>query len=84
MQWRQVLSVYLAAAVIAGYGVCFFVYAVPYLALHSKLINGDWSEILGFCLWMLVPWALVRQMRRRARERALEGIHHLNTRRPIT
>lgn len=71
-----------------GSGVCrlrrmFFEFAVPYLRLHSNLINGDWSEIFAFCGWMSVPWIVMRQLRKRAFERAREGIHHLNVPYPI-
>jgi hypothetical protein len=76
MQWQQVFSVYLAAVAVVGYGVCFFKFAVPYLTLHTNLIGGDWSEILVFGVWMSVPWFLVREMRRRALERAREDAHH--------
>ena len=83
LNWHQVFSVYLAAVAVVGYGKCFFKFVLPYLTLHTKLIGGDWSEILVFGVWMSVPWFLVRQMRRRALERAREGVHHLNSPNPI-
>ena len=83
LHWQQAFSVYLAAAAFVGYGACFFEFALPYLRLHSNLVNGDWSEILAFCGWMSVPWIVMRQLRKRALERAREGGHHLNVPYPI-
>jgi hypothetical protein len=83
MHWQQVISVYLAAGAVVGYGACFFEFAVPYLKTHTNLISGDWSEVFVFGVWMSLPWILVRQMRKRALERAREGVHHLNTPNPI-
>jgi hypothetical protein len=83
LHWRQVFSVYLAAAAVVGYGACFFVFALPFLRSHSNLIQGDWSVIFAFCFWMSVPLLLVREMRKRAFERVREGIDKLNTPHPF-
>ncbi|MGA3032643.1 MAG: hypothetical protein ABSD70_05140 [Terracidiphilus sp.] len=79
----QVISVYLAAAAIVGYGICFFEFAVPWLKTHSNLIDDSWVEVLVFAIWMSLPWFLIRRMRQRAVERVRENIHDLNTPKPI-
>ena len=78
INWLQVLSVYLSAAAIVGYGMCFFEFAAPWLKLHSNLIDDGWVEVLVFAIWISVPWFLNLRRRQTALERMREGIHYFD------
>jgi hypothetical protein len=77
----QVLSIYLAAALIVTHGVMFFLIALPWMRHRYGGGFGDLTEFILFAIWMTVPWLSIQWMRSKELERVLADDRDLD--RPV-